>query len=285
MDSDSFHYSTRSEVDNIRVHRSPRLGALAAAALALARLAAAQEPPIEVNPNRPTFATPARTTQVGVAEVEFGVQQSYLHENATAFSSPTLLKLGVAEDFEARLSTNGLLHLTDPGSRSATGLGDLALGAQWCFARGSVGGADLAVQVTHKFATASARDGLGSGAADDTLGFFLSRDFGDDHVDVNFLHTWLGLPRSAGGGRAHQPAVTLSVSHKLGGAWSCGGEVYGIGGTALGARVVSNLWYVAYQPSTRLVLDAGTDVGLTRGAQRYSLFAGLTWGIGRFRRP
>ena len=285
MDSDSFQSSTRPRIAGTAACRVHRRGALVTAALALARLAAAQEPPIEVNPNRPTFATPARTTQAGVAELEFGVQQSYLHENATAFSSPTLLKLGLAENFEARLSTTGWLRLGDPGGRAATGFGDFALGAQWCFARGALAGADLAVQVTHKFATASARDGLGSGAADDTLGFFLSRDFGADHVDVNLIETWLGLPRAEGGGHALQPAATVSVSHKLNQAWSCGGEVYGIGGTALGARVVSNLWYVAYQPSTRLVLDAGTDIGLTRGAQRVSLFAGLTWGIGRFRAP
>jgi len=248
------------------------------------RTAAAQEPPISVNPNRPTFATPALTTQPDVAELEFGVQQSYLHQETTAFSSPTLLKLGVERDFELRVSTNGFLHLAQPGAASASGFADFALGAQWCFAHQTLFGADLAFQLTHKFATASAEEGLGSGAADTTLALFWSRDFGVNHVDINFLHTWLGLPSANGGGTTHQPAATISVSHKLTGPWSFGGELYGIGGTALNGRVVSNLWYVAYQPSSRLVLDSGVDIGLTRGAQRYSIFAGLTYGLGRFRK-
>lgn len=250
-----------------------------------AGFAAAQEAPIVVNPNRPTFATPALTTQLGVAEIEWGLQQSLQRDANTAFSTPTLVKLGLAKDFELRVSTNGLLHLTRPGASSATGLADLALGAQWCFNHHGLFGTDWAVQLTHKLATASAQRGLGSGAADTTLGLFLSRDFGPNHVDINFLHTWLGLPGANAGGSTHQPAGTVSVSHKLSDTWSFGGEVYGIGGTALNGRVVSNLWYVAYQPSSRLVLDGGVDVGLSHGAQRYSIFSGLTWGIGRFRGP
>jgi hypothetical protein len=247
------------------------------------RLAGAQEPPIEVNPNRPTFATPAHTTQLGVAEIEWGLQQSFLRGANTAFSTPALLKLGLETDFELRLSTNGFLDLAYPGGPSAVGIADLSLGAQWCFTHRGLLGSDWAIQLTHKFATASA--GLGSGAPDTTLGLLMSRDFGPNHVDINFFHTWLGLPSANGGGSAHQAAGTVSVSHKLSDTWSFGGEVYGIGGTALNGRVVSNLWYVAYQPSSRLVLDGGVDVGLSHGAQRYSIFSGLTWGIGRFRQP
>ncbi len=250
-----------------------------------ATTARAQEPPVVVNPNRPTFATPARTTQFGVAELEFGVQQSYLREHRTSFTSPTLLKLGIASDFELRISSNGFLDLGSAGGRSVTGAADFALGAQWCFAHQALLDADWAVQLTHKFATASASKGLGSGAADTTFALFASRDFGPDHIDVNALYTWLGVPAASGGGRACQPAGTISVSHALTHGWSFGGEVYAIGGTRLSESVLSNLWYVAYQPISRLVLDTGVDVGLSHGAQRYSLFAGLTWGIGRFRRP
>jgi hypothetical protein len=50
-------------------------------------------------------------------------------------------------------------------------------------------------------------------------------------------------------------------------------------------RIVSNLWAVAYKVSKRLVLDAGVDVGLTQGAPRFTVFTGLTVGLGRFRKP
>ena len=255
------------------------------AAAAVEPLPAEPVPPIVVNPNRPTFASPALTTQPGVAEIEWGLQQSFLRAGGRAFSTPTLLKLGLEKDFELRLSTNGFLDLANAGGASAVGMADMALGAQWCFTHHGLLGTDWAIQLTHKFATASARRGLGSGVADTTLGLFMSRDFGPNHVDVNFYDTWLGLPSANGGGSTHQPAGAVSVSHKLGDTWSFGGELYGIGGTALNGRVVSNLWYVAYQPSSRVVLDSGVDIGLSHGAQHCSIFAGLTWGIGRFRKP
>ncbi len=285
MDSDSFHYRGHALTLPSELCRSAWGELFIVVMGVVARLAGAQEPPIEVNPNRPTFATPAHTTQLGVAEIEWGLQQSFLRGATTAFTTPALLKLGLETDFELRLSTNGFLDLTYPGRSSAIGIADLFLGAQWCFTHRGLLGADWAIQLTHKFATASARRGLGSGAADTTLGLFISRDFGPNHVDINFFHTWLGLPSVNGGGSTHQAAGTVSVSHKLSDTWSFGGEVYGIGGTALNGRVVSNLWYVAYQPSSRLVLDSGVDVGHSHGAQRYSIFSGLTWGIGRFRKP
>jgi hypothetical protein len=256
--------------------------ALAAMLPLAARPVAAQEAPIEVNPNRPTFATPALTTQFGVAEVEFGVQQSFLRDESTAFSSPTLLKLGVARDFEVRLSSNGFLAYGYPHAPSVSGFADLALGVQWCYLHDGLFGMDQAIQITHKFATADARKGLGSGVADNTVGLFFSRDIGSNHLDVNVLNTWLGR-RPAERGFARQPAAAVSVSHTLSDRWSFGGEVYGIGRSPDSPRVVSNLWYIAYKPSSRLVLDGGVDIGLNRGAQRLSAFAGLTYGIGRFR--
>jgi hypothetical protein len=234
-----------------------------------------------VNPNRPTFASPSLTTQAGVAELEFGVQQSYLRDWSTAFITPTLLKLGVVKDFEIRISSNGYLHYEFPDAPSISGPSDVALGLQWCFIRDGLLGTDMAVQFTHKFATANAQKGLSSGEADNTLGYFISRDFGKNHVDFNVFNTWLGQPD----GTVQQPAATVSVSHAFSDVWSMGGEVYALGGTRVTSRVVSNLWYVAYKASSRLVLDMGTDIGLNQGAQKYSIFAGLTYGIGRFRRP
>jgi hypothetical protein len=245
----------------------------------------AQNPPIQVNPNRPSFASPALTTQFGVAELEWGVQQSYLHHESTAFTTPTLLKFGLERDFELRIGNNGFTRLGYPQEPSVSGLADLTVGLQWCYLHDGLLGTDQAIQVTHKFATASDRNGLGSGAADDTLVLLFSRDFAGNHFDINVLYSWLGRTPEEGGGRVQQPAGTISVSRAVSQTWSFGGELYGLGGTPLMQRVVSTLWYVGYKPSSRLVLDAGVDIGLTHGAQRYSVLAGLTYGIGYFRRP
>ena len=245
----------------------------------------AQEPPIQVNPNRPTFATPALTTQVGVAELEIGLERSVARDRERLSFTPLLLKIGLLKNLELRAGGNGFLHQTEPVVPGASGIGDTTLGAQWCYLRGGPLGVDEAVQLAVKVPTASAAKGLGSGQPDETLIWLLSRDLGPFHADANLLATWLGRPAIDGGGSAFQPAATLSVSRTLDAQWSLTGEVYWIGATSENPLVVSNLWAVAFKASPRLVLDAGLDVGLSHGAQKLSLFTGLTVGLFRVRRP
>jgi hypothetical protein len=256
-----------------------RFAALALAAAATAP-AAADTPPIQVNPNRPTFATPALTTQSGVFELEFGLAHSVLDEGG-ASSSPFLLKLGLSQRLELRIGGNGLLRVTAPGEPATIGYGDTTVGAQWIYWPKGPLGVDEAVQVTVKLPTADSAAGLGSGKADILLMLLLSRDFGAYHADVNFLTTWLGRP--ARQSRETQPAGTLSVSRALGEHWSVTGELYSLAKTSQADTVVSNLWAVGYKVSPRLVLDGGVDVGLSHAAPKVSFFAGLTVGVGRFR--
>ncbi len=244
-----------------------------------------EEPGIEVNPNRPTFATPASTTQPGLLELEWGAQHSAFKDDAKAFLSPALLKFGLAKDFELRVGTNGLLRLTEPGGASVSGWADTTVSLQWCYLHDGPLGLDQALQVLHKFPTASASQGLGSGVADDMVMLVLSRDIGPFHLDVNALNTWVGRTAEDGGGRIRQAAGTVSVSHGFMEKWSLTGELYAMSANSQSPRIVSNLWALAYKVSPRLVLDCAVDIGLTQGAQRYTIMAGLTVGIARFPRP
>jgi hypothetical protein len=246
---------------------------------------AAEEPPIEVNPNRPTFATPALTTQEGVAELEFGLQRTFARDGGTASFTPYLLKLGLLKRLELRIGGNGVLRLAEGGVPPATGYADTTFGAQWCYLKDGPGGFDQAVQLTWKDPTGSAARGLGSGKPDTTLMVVLSRDIGAFHVDVNALETWLGQAPVTGGGTTRQTSATVAASRTLDSRWSVTFEVYTIGPSPAGARVVSNLWCAGYKVSPRLVLDGGVDVGLSHAAQKIAAFAGLTVGLARFRHP
>jgi hypothetical protein len=245
----------------------------------------AEDVPIEVNPNRPTFANPALTTQSGVAELEWGLQRSTYRDDSTSFGTPTLLKLGLVKDLELRLSAPTYLRLSPADGPSAVGSGDFNLGLQWCYLHDGLFGTDQAIQVAHTFPTAPTANGLGNGAPIDTLTLLFSRDAGLYHVDVNLLESWIGAPAEAGGGRNRQAAGTVSITRNLGEVWSITGEVYTLQATPSNPRIVSNLWAVAYKVSKRLVLDGGVDVGLTHGAPRYTVFTGLTVGLARFRKP
>lgn len=251
---------------------------------ALAAVAAAEEPPIQVNPNRPTFATPALTTQVGAAELELGLQHSLARDAGSLSASPFLLKLGLLKRVELRIGGNGALLERQPDAPAVTGFGDLSVGGQWCYLPAGPLGVDQAVQVAWKVPTASASKGLGSGEPDRTLMVLLSRDVGAFHADGNLLATWLGRPAADGRGTAFQPAATLSVSRTLDDRWSATGELYWIGPTSENPRVVSNLWAIGCKLAPSLVLDAALDVGLSHGGQKISFLGGLTVGVGRFRR-
>jgi hypothetical protein len=261
-------------------------GVIAAAlGVALPSSLAAEAPPIQVNPNRPTFATPALTTERGVVELEFGLQQLTPRQGGSVSFTPFLVKLGLLTRLELRIGGNGVLRQAPPGEPSATGFADTTLGAQWCYLRDGPLGIDQGVQFTWKLPTASAARGLGSGEPDGTLILLFSRDIGAFHVDVNVLETWLGRTHDAGGGTARQSSGTVSASRTLNDRWSLTAELYSIGPTPETPRIFSNLWSVGYKVSSRLVLDGGLDAGLSPAAQRVSLFAGLTVGVARIRRP
>ena len=239
------------------------------------------EEPIQVNPNRPTFASPALTTQIGVAELELGVQYTLPRGGGDVAFTPFLLKLGLTRRLELRVGGGGLLRDAPSGGLAATGFGDVTVGGQWTYLQGKLFGIDQAVQWTVKIPTADSSQGLGTGHADETATVLFSRDIGPCHADANFLVTWLGQA----GRMERQPAATISVSRTLSEEWSLTGELYWIGATTENETLVSNLWCVGRKVSSRLVLDAGLDVGLSHGAQRVSLFAGFTYGVGRFRHP
>jgi outer membrane putative beta-barrel porin/alpha-amylase len=239
------------------------------------------EEPIQVNPNRPTFASPALTTQIGVAELELGVQYTLPREGGDVAFTPFLLKLGLSKRFELRVGGGGLLRDAPSGALSATGFGDVTVGGQWTYLQGKIFGIDQALQLTVKIPTASSTEGLGTGRADETVAGLFSRDIGPYHADANILVTWLGET----GRRESQGAATLSVSRTLSEEWSVTGELYWIGATTENETLVSNLWCVGRKISSRFVLDGGVDVGLSHGAQRVSLFAGFTYGLGRFLHP
>lgn len=245
----------------------------------------AQDIPFEVNPNRPTFATPASTTQVGVAELEWGLQRSTFRDDSTSFATPTLLKLGLIKDLELRLAAPLYLRLAPTDAPAVSGMGDFNLAVQWCYLHDGLFGMDQAVQVAHTFPTAPSANGLGNGRPIDTLTMIFSKDAGPYHIDVNLLESWIGLSPDAGGGRASQTAGTVSITRSLSDQWSVTGELYGLQATPLNDRILSNLWCVAYNVSKRLVVDGGVDIGLTHAAPRYTVFAGLTVGLARFRNP
>jgi Putative MetA-pathway of phenol degradation len=232
------------------------------------------DPDITVNPNRPTFASPAATTQVSVIEMELGVQHTQNRDASTMGVLPGLVKYGLSENFEARLGFNGVTLSAVPGEPRVTQGPSLpSAGFQWLYSEPGAWGVAQSIQVTHTLPTPN-------NLASTTANMIFSSDFATGfHADINLLITRL----NTGNGTATQYAQAVSLSKTVTDSWSCGSEVYTLGPTRLAGRSYSNLYYIAYKLNPRLVLDIGTDIGLNKNAQKYSIFAGITIGIHRFK--
>ncbi len=207
------------------------------------------------------------------------MQRTLYPDSSRSDFQSTLLKLGLTEDFELRIGWNGIARNTDPSGESQSGPSDPNLGFTWRFVRQDALGVDLALSYAHKFPRASVEKGIGSGAADGTLVFLASKDFGKLHADFNVLETWIG---QVDGPRIKQPGAALAFTHPLSGAWGIGAEVYAIGASDAAPRTLATLRNLSYQASSRLVLDAGFDRGLNKGAARWNYYLGPTYGLGRF---
>jgi len=122
---------------------STLLHSLLCASLGLLATAAHADPDDDpISPDRPGFAETSDVVGKGRIQLEAGLQWDRkrgddLHERE--FSTPALLRFGLAPAVELRLETDGrdIVHDSDPasGERSTTvGYADTALGFKWRFA-------------------------------------------------------------------------------------------------------------------------------------------------------
>ena len=238
--------------------------------------------PIVSNPNRPTVSNPADVTQYGVLEVEYGWARAWPGAGNRSDLFEGLFRFGLLCDLELRWTTDTFIGMTDSGRRQR-GLGDNWTGFQYRFHRQSPRLPSMAFTYALKEATASPEKGLGSGRPDHFLGYLASKDIHEFHGDFNVNYLLAGRARAPGHDRNAQFA--LAVSHALKGPFGITGELYG--NTRLNddhPAFGSTLCVVNYNVNPRLTLDVAIDVGLTSGAPRKRLLAGVTYALGQIYR-
>jgi len=102
-----------------RQHRA----AMALMLLGLARAAAALEP---IDTEGPDFTDSPEVVPRGHFQVEVSPGWSRSRDAGTDFSTPTLLRYGLREDWEVRIAPDGYMR-----SGGASGWGDTAIGVKW----------------------------------------------------------------------------------------------------------------------------------------------------------
>ena len=274
--------TSRSRLQKIALHLSPALLFCCAVvpnlhAQWIDSQTGCSKPAIVANPNRPTVANPADTTQYGVLELEYGWDRTWPGGGLHQYDFAGLLKFGMLCDIELRWTTTSLISQTD-ASGTQNGFGDNWFGPQIRFYRQTTHVPALAFSYAAKFLSASQQKGLGSGRVDHAFTFLASKDLLGTHFDGNATYFLIGRTNSSGFDHFFQ--LNLSFSRTLRGPLGITGELYG--NTRLNPATpgfISTLWALTVQVSPRLVLDGGIDAGLTSGAPHKRVFVGVTYSI------
>jgi Putative MetA-pathway of phenol degradation len=236
-------------------------------------------PVAPIQPDRPDVTNGTSIVDVGLLQVEAGVQHARMGANQQNIGTPLNVRIGLFEWLEARAGTDGFLHQTDAFS-SAAGLGNVQVGAKVRLFADPGGIPVLSILPTVNLPVASASKGLGSGDSDVTLVLLTGTDLGKtSHVDFNYGIGAIG----AGQGRPHfaQHLVSVSFSHSvteqlspyIEGYWFSrqdpdGGRVFSVDAGLIQAFTV------------RLAVDGGFTIGLTSAAPHLAVFGGLSIIVG-----
>jgi hypothetical protein len=232
-----------------------------------------------IEPDRPDVTNGTHIVEVGLLQVEVGVQHARIGPGLGNLGTPLTFRMGVFEWLEARASTDGFLHQSDM-SASVSGAGNVQLGAKLRLFADPGGIPVLSILPTVALPVASVRKGLGSGDFDFTLVTLTGTDLGrTSHIDFNYGFGMIG----AGQARPHfkQHLVSVSFSHSV---------------TEQLSPYVEGFWFSKQDPdggrafsvdagliqafTARLAVDGGISVGLTTAAPDLSVFAGVSVIVG-----
>lgn len=235
----------------------------------------------EISPKacRPLFSTSAGLAEPGVLELEFGVQRIYNRDRSEDRLTPTQFNLGICEWFDIRVGWGGPLLRKDSQGALQEGNTDPVFGGQALFLKQASAGVDLGLAYWHKLPRSSTEQGICTGKHDDTLLLTASRTMGRWAFDLNAGANWIGRPE--GEGRVRQAAGSLCITYGVASGWNLTLDTYALAATELNDRAVSTILAVSRDITPNLCVDLGVEAGLTQGAPRMSLNAGLVWRLGR----
>jgi hypothetical protein len=129
-----------------------------------------------IEPDRPDVTNGTNIVEVGLLQVEGGVQHARLGSQRS-LGTPLTARIGLFEWLEARVSTDGFLHQAN-GSSSVSGAGNVQVGAKMRLFADPGGIPVLSILPTINFPVASVSKGLGSGDSDFTVVVLTGTDLG-----------------------------------------------------------------------------------------------------------
>jgi Putative MetA-pathway of phenol degradation len=242
-------------------------------AAALLALALAQETTIDAD--RPHVGTGPYVVEPAEVQFELGA----LWQGATdlrTFGSPALIRIGVVDRVEFRVSSDGLLARYQTAA-DVYGVGNAQLGAKIRLL-GPRHEPFFSVMPTIGFGLASREKGLGAGATDATLTWLVAHSAGERlHIEGNYGIGAIGDRDSHFTQHLITGAVVVQTTKKLQtyieDAWWSRQERGGPAVSFIDFGVIAAL-------RSRLLVDAGAFIGVTSATPDWGVFSGVSFAIG-----
>ena len=200
------------------------LALLGGSAYAQTPPAAAQDVP-ELVTDRPDFTESSEIIPRGWLQIEGGVSVEGDRQDGTPHRGvglpAALMRIGLGFKTELRLSAEGLVSESVPGSRSS-GHSDMEIGVKVRLLNQSSAGLDVALLPFVSLPTGA--QGFTSGGVDPTLKVTWARDLPADFGLTGNINTaW----PTEDGVRFHQHSLSFSLGHSLAAGWGGYAEIYG----------------------------------------------------------
>lgn len=236
-------------------------------------MAAEAEP--AAKPYRPTLSNPADLSAPGWLELEFGTQRVKGGADKWRDSYPVLAKLAFSENWGVLVGSEMAVQRTDISDQVFKGNGDTLFVLKHRIPTATDGSA-FGIELGYK--SPSANDTIGSGQADQILNGIYSTEIAGHDIDLNIGVTRVG--GVADGIDANLYSWAVAAGRNLNEQWGVFGELSGSGqqGNSATSQFMAGC---TYNPSKRVVLDAGASAGLTPASQEWTLFAGVTALLGK----
>jgi hypothetical protein len=242
-------------------------------AVALLAVALAQETAIDAD--RPHVGTGPYVVEPAEVQFELGVQWQGATDIRT-FGSPALIRIGVADRVEFRLSSDGLLARYQTAA-DVYGVGNAQLGAKIRL----FGPRDepfFSVMPAIGFGLASREKGLGAGATDATLTWLVAHSAGERlHIEGNYGIGAIGDRDSHFPQHLITGAVVFQTTQRLQtyleDAWWSRQERSGTAVSFVDFGMIA-----AIRP--RVLIDAGAFLGVTSPTPDWGVFSGVSFAFG-----
>jgi len=236
-------------------------------------------PPDPLEPDRPDVTNGTHIVDVGLLQMEVGVLRVRLGPGNTIFGTPTTFRVGLTDWIEVRFGGDGFVSATDPVAGTASGIGNVQLGAKIRLWADPGGIPVLSILPAINLPAASSAKGLGSGQSDFTLSLLTGTDFlTRGHIDVNY---GVGLIGSGPGlHRFSQHLLSASASAEIPGPVTPYLEYFWLSRQDPRGGIVAAMDAGAiYVITPRFAVDGGAQWSLSDAAPS-SVFAGLSVIVG-----